>query len=181
MRRNSFSRSTKQTLFHGSSHASMDSNQLDLSHLKVLLPFETVFVFDTQYNDSKQTFRWSHRSMNGYLNRLLSFSSTPQEDGDAQSHLIKDDEADENCLNRSNSDYFFHDAVPDGDRGEGMKTIMDVVHPNTATQDQNVDSNKSSSSLVSWWGGGSSANSLIRRSSFSASRGRGLVNPGRQQ
>jgi len=164
------------------SHASMDLNELNLSHVKVLLPFETVFVFDTQYNDTKHTFRLNHRSaVNGYLNRLLSFSSTPQEDGDTQSHLIKDDEADENRLNRSNSDYFFHDAVPDGDRGEGMKTIMDVVHPNTATQDQNVDSNKSSSSLVPRWGGGSSANSLIRRSSFSASRGRGLVNPGRQQ
>lgn len=144
---------------------------------------ETSSVPDQVAGDNTfQTPRLNHRSaVNGYLNRLLSFSSTPQEDGDTQSHLIKDDEADENRLNRSNSDYFFHDAVPDGDRGEGMKTIMDVVHPNTATQDQNVDSNKSSSSLVPRWGGGSSANSLIRRSSFSASRGRGLVNPGRQQ
>merc|ERR1711935_31472 len=104
-----------------------------------------------------------NKSVGGYLNRLLSFSSTSlaaKNDSETVNQYRCNDE-NQNCLSNSNSDYFFHDVIPESDVGEGMKSIFDVVHPDWTTPE-----NKSSTS------------SLIRRASF-ASRNRLLVS-GRQ-
>jgi len=104
-----------------------------------------------------------NKSVGGYLNRLLSFSSTSlaaKTDSETGNQSRCNDE-NQNCMSNSNSDYFFHDVIPESDVGEGMKSIFDVVHP-----DWTFPENKSSTS------------SLIRRTSF-ASRNRSLVS-GRQ-
>lgn len=86
------------------------------------------------------------RSIGGYLNRLLSFSSASADSDDTEALNFES----------NNNDYFFHDDIPECDFGEGMKSAFDVVHPEASSEKN-------------------STSSLSRLTSFS-SRNRGLVN-----
>eukprot|EP00536_Pseudo-nitzschia_multiseries_P012068 jgi/Psemu1/308747/fgenesh1_kg.441_\ len=127
------------------------------------------------------------RFVDGHLNRLLSFSSS-EEDGDDSSLPATNGTTNENFLNRSNSsDYFFHDALPEaGALEEWANTTVRVLQPNITipaqdhNQNQNANNNKPSPPFAPRRGGGGSSNGLVRRSSFSSPRSRGLANFGRQ-
>lgn len=110
--------------------------------------------------DTTDHSRWKDRSVGGCLNRLLSFTSSSASSNFSEESQLRHD--DENLISESNdNDYFFHDVIPEGDVGEGLKSIFDVVHQDGPSLDKkNITS------------------SLIRRTSF-ASRNRLLVS-GRQ-
>jgi hypothetical protein len=114
----------------------------------------------SRIDDKTTTNRWKDKSVGGCLNRLLSFSSSSAASNFSEESQLRHD--DENPISESNNnDYFFHDDIPEGDIGEGLKSIFDVVHPDGPSLDKN-----------------NSTSSLIRRTSF-ASRNRSLVS-GRQ-
>jgi len=97
-------------------------------------------------------------SIGGYLNRLLSFSSSSAVSNDLESGFQLRYDAESAIAGSNNNDYFFHDDIPDHD---GITSISDVLHPDlTSTENKNSTSN------------------LIRRKSFTA-RNRTVAN-GRQ-
>lgn len=111
------------------------------------------------YNDATNPSRMKVRSIGTYLNRLLSFSSSSAVSNEGSFQLPQSSE--NGILDAFNTDYFFHDDIPDGDTGDGMDSVFEVAHPNLMAQE-----NKNSSS------------NLIRRKSFT-NRNRGVAN-GRQ-
>lgn len=141
--------------------SSILASENDPSVVKSHVPSSLVNQWSNNGNDTTDNSRLKERSIGGCLNRLLSFSSSSAASNDsmAESQLRHNDEN----LNseNNNNDYFFHDDIPEGDIGEGLKSIFDVVHPDGPSLE-----NKNSTS------------SLIRRTSF-ASRNRLLVS-GRQ-
>jgi len=109
--------------------------------------------------DTTDHSRCQDRSVGGCLNKLLSFSSSSASSDFSEESQLRHD--DENLSESNNNDYFFHDDISEGDVGEGLKSIFDVVHQDGPSLDKK-----------------NSTSSLIRRTSF-ASRNRLLVS-GRQ-
>jgi len=126
----------------------------------ILRIIQALLLSEYIINDKTKTNRWKDRSVGGCLNRLLSFTSSSASSNFSEESQLRHD--DENLISESNdNDYFFHDVIPEGDVGEGLKSIFDVVHQDGPSLDKkNITS------------------SLIRRTSF-ASRNRLLVS-GRQ-
>ena len=107
---------------------------------------------------SKNNDRMKVLSVGGYLNRLLSFSSSSAVSNDLESGFQLRHDVESEMTGSNNNDYFFHDDIPDSD---GMTSMSEVLHPDLASTE-----NKTSTS------------NLIRRKSFTA-RNRALDN-GRQ-
>jgi len=110
------------------------------------------------YNDTNDSSRMKVLSVGGYLNRLLSFSSSSAVSNDLESGSQPRRDAESAISGPNNNDYFFHDDMLDNDE---IISIFDVAHTDTTFAE-----NKNSTS------------DLIRRKSFSA-RNRAVAN-GRQ-
>lgn len=138
-----------------------------------------ILVNETTGTNNEKS-RLNCRSINGYLNRLLSFSSssgvaTDENNNGPQFRLSDPKNESWNSLGASNSDYFFHD---DMSESEGTKTNADATYLESpslynekATTPASTNSSFASLSSMPWI---NSTSSLIRRSSFSSSRNRGL-------
>jgi len=117
----------------------------------------------------------NHTESNNRWNRLLSLTALANDDDD---DVHSDDVALPRIHNDENSysDYFFHDDGPlESDFGEGMKSILDVVHPDLTSP---VKDDDSIPTLLMPWRGDKKNTTMKRRTSFSSrnSLSRGSLN-----
>lgn len=112
-------------------------------------------------NDATDSSRMKVRSIGGYLNSLLSFSSSSAVSNDFESGYQIRHDAENGMSESNNNDYFFHDDVAGSDISDGMNSNFEAARPDlTPPENKNSPSN------------------FIRRKSFTT-RNRGIVN-GRQ-
>merc|ERR1711933_334870 len=93
--------------------------------------------------------RMKVRSIGGYLNSLLSFSSSSAVSNDFESGYQIRHDVENGVSEFNNNDYFFHDDIPGSDISDGMNYDVEAARP-----DFTPPENKNSSS------------NLIRRKSF---------------
>lgn len=138
----------------------VENSQVESSTSNQLNAYGMIGDFYNETTDSSRTNndRMKVLSIGGYLNRLLSFSSSSAASNELESGFQPRCDAESEISGPNNNDYFFHDDIPDDDE---ITSIFDVAHT-----DMTFAENKNSTS------------NLIRRKSFSA-RNRAVAN-GRQ-
>ena len=112
----------------------------------------------------------NHTESNNRWNRLLSSAAIANDDDDdVRNDYVQNNE-------NFNSDYFFHDDGPmESDFGDGMRSILDVVHPDLTSPEKDDDSIPT---LLMPWRGDKKNTTMKRRTSFSSrnSLSRGSLN-----
>jgi len=102
----------------------------------------------------------NHTESNNRWNRLLSSAAIANDDDDdVRNDYVQNNE-------NFNSDYFFHDDGPmESDFGDGMRSILDVVHPDLTSPEKDDDSIPT---LLMPWRGDKKNTTMKRRTSFSS-------------